>query len=319
MNFRTEIPLEANSAPQIDYHSKVLVLGSCFSEHMGNKLAYFKFQQLQNPFGILFHPLAIEQLISNASAEKRYTNDAIFQHNEQWHCFDAHSKLSEASAEKLLKNLNHHIGQTHQYLKAATHVLITLGTAWLYKSKATQQAVANCHKLPQKHFEKHLLSVEDISASLKRIITMVKSNNKDAIVIFTVSPVRHLKDGFIENTQSKAHLITAIHEVLKTTYTPLRSYYFPSYELMLDELRDYRFYAADMIHPNETAIQYIWERFQDQWISKEARTTMEAVETIQRGLAHRPFNPQSEAHQHFLQTLRAKQKGLTKQLPHLQF
>ncbi|TXD82795.1 GSCFA domain-containing protein [Subsaximicrobium wynnwilliamsii] len=320
MNLQTKLLLQPSTANPIDYNSKVLLLGSCFSEHIGDKFGYFKFQHLQNPFGILFHPLAIERLISKASAEKRFTKNDVFQHNEQWHSFDAHSRLSHTSAEKLVEILNVQIEQTHQYITAATHIIITLGTAWAYKLKATQQTVANCHKLPQNDFDKHLLSVDAISEALERISETIYSHNKKVSLIFTISPVRHLKDGFVENTQSKAHLITAVQQVLRTKDKgrPV-SFYFPSYELMMDELRDYRFYAADMIHPNSTAIDYIWERFNEQWISKDTQAVMEDVQSIQKGLAHRPFNPKSEAHQTFLQNLKGKQEALRTRFPHLGF
>jgi hypothetical protein len=176
--------------------------------------------------------------------------------------------------------------------------------------------VANCHKVPQKKFLKELLSVEAISESLEAIVSLIKSINPQVSVIFTVSPVRHIKDGFVENTQSKSHLISAIHQVVEPRQ---QLYYFPSYEIMLDELRDYRFYKEDMLHPNTLAIQYIWERFQQVWISEEANQTMQDVDQIQKGLKHRPFNMESDAHQSFLQNLKTKQADLQSQFHHIQF
>ncbi|MGB3607584.1 GSCFA domain-containing protein, partial [Psychroserpens sp.] len=167
MNLQTIIQLQPNQHHQIDYNSKVLLLGSCFSEHIGETFEYFKFQNLQNPFGILFHPLAIENVIINAINEKTYTSEDVFFHNEQWHCFDAHSRLSTTSESELLQNLNSKIKSTHQFLKEASHVIMTLGTAWAYRSKASNVFVANCHKIPQKQFSKELLSVEKIKGSLR--------------------------------------------------------------------------------------------------------------------------------------------------------
>lgn len=316
MKLQTNIPLEQQRFNQIDYNSKVLLLGSCFSEHIGEKFEYFKFQQQQNPFGILFHPIAIEHLITNAINEKIYTKDDIFFHNEQWHCFGAHSKLSHASEEQLLQHLNDTITSTFQFLNEASHIVITLGTAWAYRFIETGSYVANCHKVPQKQFLKELLSVEQITESLDAIVSLIKSVNPKAVCLFTVSPVRHLKDGFIENTQSKSHLITAIHQVVEPRH---HTYYFPSFEIMMDELRDYRFYKQDMLHPNITAIHYIWECFQNVWVSEDAQNTMEDIDTIQKGLAHRPFHPKSNAHLAFLQQLKTKETLIKSRFPHVVF
>lgn len=319
MNLQTNIPFKKQSNNLIDYNSKVLLLGSCFSENIGKKFHYYKFQSLINPFGILFHPLAIERLITNAINEKIYTEEDLFFHNEQWHCFEAHSKLSNPSKEELLKDLNENVKSTIQQIKSSTHIIITLGTAWTYRHIETDRTVANCHKVPQKKFLKELLSVDEITQSLEAMVSLVKSVNPDVKFIFTVSPVRHLKDGFVENQQSKAHLISAIHSVLSSRALSRDFCYFPSYEIQMDELRDYRFYADDMIHPNQIAVNYIWNKFQDVWISEEAISIMDEVETIQRGLAHKSFNPNSEAHQKFLQNLLQKQKVLQQKIPHLSF
>lgn len=316
MNFQTNIPLQKQQLNQITYDSKVLLLGSCFSENIGNRFEYFKFQKLHNPFGILFHPLAIETLITNAINKKEYTQDELFFHNEQWHCFDAHSRLSRVSKEDLVKCLDENIIATHQYLKDASHVIITLGTAWMYRFIETDTPVANCHKIPQKHFLKELLSVDHITDSLNAVVSLIKSLNHDVTIIFTVSPVRHIKDGFVENTRSKSHLISALHNVVEPRS---QLYYFPSYEIMMDELRDYRYYADDMIHPSNAAIQYIWERFQKVWINNDAQHTMLEVDDIQKGLAHKPFNVNSDAHQMFLHQLVQKKTLLNKRFPHINF
>ncbi len=306
MNLQTKIPLKKQSHNQIDYNSKILLIGSCFSENIGNKLSYYKFQSTQNPLGILFHPKAIERLITNAINKREYTEEDLFFNNERWHCFDAHSSLSAIDKNELLHNLNSAINLTFRQLQNTSHVIITLGTSWVYREITSDKIVANCHKILQKKFLKELLSVEEISESLEAITALIESINKNVSVVFTVSPVRHLKDGFVENQRSKSHLISAIHETLNGHNVS----YFPSYEIMMDELRDYRFYAEDMIHPNQTAINYIWEKFSDVWISDEATLTMQNVETIQKGLTHRPFNARSEAHQQFLITLQKKVKTL---------
>ena len=316
MKLQTNISIKEQDDNLIDYHSKILLLGSCFSENIGNKLSYYKFQSKQNPFGILFHPKAIENLISRAIKDELYTEKELTFNNERWHCLDAHSSLSAADKNVLLKNLNSALIHTKKQLKEATHVFITLGTSWVYRYSETNAIVANCHKIPQKEFSKELLSVAEVSKILEQCIALLKSINKTVSVTFTVSPVRHLKDGFIENTRSKAHLIAAIHTVINSENN---TYYFPSYEIVMDELREYRFYNEDMLHPNTTAINYIWEKFVFSWFSREAQDTMQEVETVQRGISHRPFNEKSEQHQQFLKKLDIKKGNLLMKFPFLKF
>ncbi len=318
MKLQTQIPL-TKAKEQIDHASQLLVLGSCFSENIGAKLNYFKFQTVQNPFGILFHPFAIENLITRAVNKEYYSADDLFFLNDRWHCFDAHSSLSDVSKEKLLKNLNTQLVRTENQIRQATHILITLGTAWVYRKKQTGKTVANCHKVPQKEFDKHLLTADEITASLQRTVHHIESINKNVQLIFTISPVRHLKDGFIENQRSKSHLITAIHTILSIPPSGARGIYFPSYEIMMDELRDYRFYATDMVHPNALAIDYIWEKFQQVWISETAHVTMKRVDEIQKGLLHKPFNPESEQFKKFEKSVQRKIEEIHKNFPFIGF
>ena len=316
MKLQTQIPIKKEGKNPISYQSKIVLLGSCFSENIGNKLDYFKFQSTQNPFGILFHPKAIEKLVTNAISEKIYTEkDLIFQ-NERWHCLDAHSSLSSPDKNELLSSLNATINSTKKELTAASHLIITLGTSWIYRFLKTDAIVANCHKIPQKEFLKELLTVDEITKSLETIISHIKSINKNITILFTVSPVRHLKDGFVENMQSKSHLISGIHKVVNSKNN---IQYFPSYEILMDELRDYRFYAEDMIHPNKTAINYIWEKFITTWFSEDSKNTMQEVESIQKGISHRPFNENSKIHQQFLKNLEVKKAGLKAKFPFLNF
>lgn len=302
MNFRTQISLQ-KERNQIDYNSNINLVGSCFSENISKKLSYYKFKSFSNPFGILFNPIAIEKLLTNAINKKKYSENDIFKLNERWHCFDAHSDLSSSDKNKLLDNLNAAIKRTNEELTKASHIIITLGTSWIYRFIETDTIVGNCHKVPQKKFLKELLSVEEIYASLDNIITLIKSVNSNVTIIFTVSPVRHLKDGFIENSKSKAHLLTAIHQIANPRNNV---FYFPSYEIMHDDLRDYRFYNSDMVHPNETAVNYIWDLFKHVWISENTTSIMKEVETIQKGLAHKAFDPESKQHQQFLKKLDLK-------------
>ncbi|MEQ8418366.1 MAG: GSCFA domain-containing protein [Arenibacter algicola] len=314
MKLQTQIPLK-KAENQIDYNSQLVVLGSCFANNIGDKLAYYKFRALQNPFGVLFHPLAIENLISRAIQEESYTEEEVFFLNERWQCYDAHSDLSSVAKEDLLGSLNSGLSKTKLYINKASHIFITLGTAWTYQLKESGKEVANCHKVPQLAFKKGLLSIEKIVQSLEAIVHQIQTINTKTQIVFTISPVRHLKDGFVENQLSKAHLISAVHQILKNG----KALYFPSYELMMDELRDYRFYGNDLVHPNDLAITYIWEKFVSVWIAQEAWPTMEKVAAVQSGLNHRPFNPESLKHQEFLKALDQKITYLQKKYPYMKF
>ena len=319
MQFRTKISIPKSDNP-MDYNSKMVSLGSCFAVNMAEKLDYFKFQNTCNPFGILFHPLAIEKLVDFAVSNKLFSEEDVFFHNERWHSFDAHSDCSNSNKEELIAHLNAVVKSTRQQISEATHIIITYGTSWVYRNLASNTIVANCHKVPQKQFSKEILSVETIEKSIQNTLDLIQKINPNVNFIFTVSPVRHLKDGFAENQLSKAHLIAAIHQILKSEICNLKSaIYFPSYEIMMDELRDYRFYAEDMIHPNSVAIDYIWQRFSETFIAEESHSMMKEVETIQKGLQHRPFNPNSESHQQFLSKLQDKMAKLQEQFPQIQF
>jgi len=316
MKLQTNIKLQKQPHHQIDYSSKLMLLGSCFSENIGSKFEYHKFQSDVNPFSILFHPVAIENLITRSINEDFYSEEEIVSQNEIYSCFDAHSKLNALSKSQLLERLNAQLSETLHQIKSVSHIIITLGTAWVYRHIVTDKIVANCHKIPQKQFLKELLSVEDIVASLESIIALVRSVNPKVNFIFTVSPVRHLKDGFVENNRSKAHLLSAIHQVVEPRK---QLFYFPSYEIMMDELRDYRYYNQDMIHPNDLAIDYIWETFKTVWLAEDAVEISEKIASIQTKKAHRPFNPNSEAHQEFLANLQEEIAQIQKELPQVKF
>ena len=317
MNFTTKIDIPKNSNP-ISYNSKIVSLGSCFAENMGDKFQYFKFQIVTNPFGIIFNTVSIERIIDRVVNEVLFTEEDIFFHNERWHCFEVHSDLSHSNATELLVNLNQILVETKKQLQEATHIIITYGTSWVYRNIEKDAIVANCHKVPQKQFDKELLSVEINKENIKKTIDLIQSINPNCSFIFTVSPVRHLKDGFVENQRSKSHLITAFHNLLSEN-SNLQYEYFPSYEIMMDELRDYRFYAEDMLHPNQTAIDYIWERFSESCIDENSFLTMKEVLEIQKGLNHRSFNPDSEQHLKFLSNLKQKINFIKEKFPHIQF
>lgn len=316
MQFRTPIPI-SESIFSIDYNSKIMSVGSCFAVNMAEKFNEFKFQNNCNPFGIIFNPVSIEKLVERIVNKRAFTERDIFFHNDLWHCFEVHSELSNPGKEAFLNLLNGLIDSANQQITEATHFLFTYGTAWVYRNIESHEIVANCHKVPQKQFAKELVSIKRIQTSIQNTIRLIQSINPAAKFIFTISPVRHIKDGFIENTLSKAHLISAIHSAhnsQRITYN-----YFPSYEIMMDELRDYRFYAEDMLHPSQVAIDYIWQRFKETSISKKAFTIMDEVEGIQKGLSHRSFNPQSESHQKFMAKLQIRITKLHSEYPFMKF
>ena len=316
MNFRTQIPIPQNLNP-IDYNSKIVSLGSCFAVNMAEKFEYYKFQNSVNPFGIIFNPVSIEKLIYRIVNQVFFTEKDIFFHNERWHCFEVHSDLSNANKEEFLENLNVILKRSLIQLFQASHVIITFGTSWVYRNFESKAIVANCHKLPQNQFQKEILSVETIGNSIKNTIDLIQKINPDCNFIFTVSPVRHLKDGFVENQRSKSHLITAIHDTIKPQLPAIN--YFPSYEIMMDELRDYRFYAEDMLHPSAVAIDYIWSKFKESTIAETDFPVMEQVDSIQKSLSHKPFNPNSESHLKFESKLKQKMTNLQFQYSFMKF
>ncbi|MGB5385054.1 MAG: GSCFA domain-containing protein [Lutimonas sp.] len=313
MKFRTEIKIEKGN-PKINYDSKIALFGSCFSDHISHYLKRFQFNTFTNSHGIVFHPLAIENAISQNLERKIYEKDDLNQLNEIWFSYQHHSKFSSVDPTNTLANINQSIAEGHRFLSQATHLIITLGTAWVYK-RNNGVVVANCHKVPQREFEKILLSAEEVSSSLIRTIEKLKFQTPDIEIILTLSPVRHLKDGFIENARSKALLLCAIHRVCEMKMAK----YFPSFEIMMDDLRDYRFYDKDLIHPSETAIDYVWEQFSATWIDDAIENDMKEIDHVFTSMEHKPFHEESVAHQKFLAELAIKQKALTKKYPHLTF
>ena len=315
MKLQTKIPIESET-PKIDYDSKIVLVGSCFVESIGDKLDYLKFQTLQNPFGILFHPIAIERIIERSLESNFFTESDIFFKNERWHCFELHSSVCATTKIDFLSLINNKLKELREYLITASHIVLTFGTSWVYRFLKTKKIVANCFKIPQKEFQKELLSIEEIKTSYNNIVTQILSRNPDTQIITTISPVRHVKEGIIENNRSKAHLITALQQLV---FEEKKVCYFPSYELMIDQLRDYRFYKEDMIHPNGTAIKIIWEFFKKTWISKETESIQKSIRTIRSGLDHQPFDPTSKQHQLFLQDLKTKMNQVEKEFSHIKF
>ena len=313
MNFSTQVNIAKNKNP-LDFSSKIITIGSCFSDSIGEKFKHYKFDVQANPFGVVFNPKSIEKLLCRAVNSIWFTENELVYHNDLWHSFDIHSDFSSRSKSMILNELNKSLANFIEYVKATTHIYVTYGTAWVYVLKENNQVVSNCHKLPQINFDKVLLSVAEIQQSIDNTMKYVQLLSPNCTIVFTVSPVRHIKDGFIENQRSKSHLITAIHSSIVS-----QNNYFPSYEIMMDELRDYRYYAPDMLHPSNVAIDYIWEKFIDSSIHPNLFETLTEINNIQKSLAHKPFNPDTEQHQKFLKDLQNKIQNLQSKYPKIKF
>lgn len=316
MQLQTFVPIRPLNN-KINYRSKIISVGSCFAVNIAQRFKQYQFINTVNPLGILFHPTAIAQLVDFAVNNNVFSEADVFLHNEIWSSFHAHSDLNELEQEDIIDALNQKVSTFRNDIEQASHFIITLGTAWVYRFIETNELVANCHKIPQQKFQKELLSIDDCQKAIFQIEAGLRKINPNLQIIFTLSPVRHIKDGFVENQRSKAHLIAALHQHLEENQT--NNYYFPSYEIMMDELRDYRFYGKDLIHPNELAVDYIWEMFVKYCIDPEIIQTMKKVDEVQKGLAHRPFNPYTQAHQQFLDKLALKLDDLLEQYPFMNF
>ncbi|MCM8568841.1 GSCFA domain-containing protein [Gramella jeungdoensis] len=315
MEFRTKVPVQ-EGFPKVEHASGVFLIGSCFVENIGAKLDWFKFQNIQNPTGIIFHPSPIRRFFQRLSSNDDYGDNDVLQFNGGWQSLEAHSDMRREIKEECLQELNISLQSSREFLAKASHVIISLGTAWGYIYEESGDIVANCHKIPQKKFRKELSSVDEIINDLEVISHSISQVTEDAKIIFTVSPVRHLKDGMVENQQSKAHLITALHEFLKNSNSAV---YFPSYEIMMDELRDYRFYTDDMLHPSKVAVNYIWKLFSYNWISEKSLEINAEIEKIQKALSHRSRAENSVSHKKFLTKLQAKIEEIQKKHPEITF
>ena len=311
---------------RIAHHEKLFLTGSCFTEQIGNKLSQHKFSVMDNPNGILFNPVSIAASVSSYINCKQYTEEELFYYNECWNSWDHHSRFSHPDKEKCLNQINESQCAAHRFLKEAGWLLITLGSAFVYQTitghtnqngKGNEsKVVANCHKMPTDKFHKRLLKVEEVSGCLQEMMQQLSGFNAAIKIIFTISPVRHLRDGFVENNRSKALLINAVHHLTENNSS---AFYFPAYELVIDDLRDYRFYADDMVHPNYAATNYVWEKFITTCVDVPALQLMKLINEINTAKNHKPFNPASLAHKKFLQINLEKIQKLQIQYPYINF
>ena len=314
-NFRTTFKI--SSLPfSISHQDKILSIGSCFAENIGGKLEENKFQILLNPFGILYNPSSVAQSLERIFKNEKIGEKDILQHNDLWHSRLHHTRFSQTDKATFLENINANLNAANVFLKQTNRLLITLGTAFVWEEKETGNIVANCHKRSQKLFTRRRLSISEIKENLLAILRKIKTQNSDLQVIMTLSPVRHTNDGFVENQRSKAALILAIDELCQEENF---IHYFPAYELVQDDLRDYRFYAKDMLHPNEVAVDYIWEHFQDVLFTPQTKEIFREIKKLKVMASHRPFQVESVAHQNFLQNNLRRIEDLEKHYDFLNF
>lgn len=321
MDFRLEFsPLVAER--KITHQDKIFLIGSCFSENLGNKLLSHKFNVLQNPHGILFNPFSIVSAIKDCIDNRQIMEEDLFHYNEGYHSWTHHGLHSKPTLDEAVQSINRATQESHQFLKDVNVVIITLGSAFGYELTAEAPSykndfiVANNHKGPASWFKRKLISTQSIKQILLDVIEKLKILNKNIQIIFTVSPVRHLREGFVENNRSKAIVLNALHEINDEDNSVS---YFPAYELVIDDLRDYRFFAEDMVHPNYAATNYVWQKFQEVNFSTETRRLIKQLEELNLSVAHRPFNNDSEAHRKFKETQLAKTLLLQESHPTLDF
>ena len=313
------IPLRAElevrqQQPSIRYPEAVFLSGPCFTEHMGERIGSYRLPVLQNPHGILFNPVSIGDSLLSLVQEKRYEAEDLFYLHERWNSWDHHGRFSNPDQDACLEQINASQVSGSAFLRRADWLILTLGSAWVYVLKSTGRVVANCHKAPADWFQHRLLTLEEVLSVFDNLLHRLFLLRPGLRVVFTVSPVRHLREGMIENNRSKAVLIQAVHHLVDK-FSGLA--YFPAYELIVDDLRDYRFYAEDLVHPNHLATQYVWEKFVAGFMSPQAREVMQAMEPIIAARRHRPFNALSEEHRRFWARMREQCLALQEKYPFL--
>ncbi len=315
MKLQTTVDLP-NDDNHFSLADKFLFAGSCFSENIGAKFLQLKFDALVNPFGVLYNPMSVQLMLDMFMGARELKDEDLVMHNALWHSLLHHGSFSNASKDQLMENVNKALEAGKKQLKNANFLIITWGTAWIYQYVETQNIVANCHKIPAKEFERFRLSVSEVVAAYELLLSKLLLFNPKLKIILTVSPVRHLKDTAHGNQLSKSVLLLAAEQLVEK-YAHVS--YFPAYEIVLDELRDYRFYTEDMIHPNKVAVDFIWEKIEAHYINDATKTDLKTIEQIRRAAEHRPFNVETEAHQKFVLKTLEKIRQMEKKFPNLHF
>jgi hypothetical protein len=305
--FRTEISIPS-SPVRIDHQSGIFTIGSCFSDVIGEKLLRYKFNVLANPFGIVFNPDSILKLLNASLDENEFSNDGYLETHHIWHNYYFHSEIYGETIDELTKKINVQKKLANGFLMKAGILTITFGTAFVYRLKSNQEVLSNCHKMPGSLFTRELLGAEQITKSFDEFYKKAILANPGLKIILTVSPVRHIKDSIQMNSVSKSVLRVACHNLAKSNENIS---YFPAYEIMMDDLRDYRFYKEDMIHPSEVAENYIWEKFTDTYLESQSKEFIKEWSGILKAIEHKPFHPESESHQAFIKETIRKIKSLS--------
>ena len=315
MTFRTIFP-PFRSSLCIAHTDRALCLGSCFAEEMGGRLERLKFPTLVNPFGIVFNPVSVAKTLERLRSGTPFSGADLVKNQGLWHSFEHHGRFSHPDKKAALEGINRSFSEGRAFLKNTNRLIVTLGTAHVFVLKKTGEVVANCHKLPAVEFGRKRLNVDEVVRALLPIFEKLKSDLPKLEIIATVSPVRHLRDGLTENQRSKATLLLAIDEISQQLpYV----HYFPAYELLLDDLRDYRFYAEDLSHPNQLAADYIWQYFEGAFFEEKTKVLCERIERVLTALAHRPFHPQSIEHQDFVKKQVENIRQLSAEFPFIDF
>ena len=315
-----KLTLSANASQSlIAYQQKTMLIGSCFTENMGAKLKHHLFEIQENPHGILFNPVSVHNALMDYISNKQYNETDLFLLNDVWNSWHHHSRFSGISKEAALDKINNSIKESYDFLKLADHLIITLGSAWLYTLNENAPfgqgfVVANNHKAPSNWFTKRLMKSDALLHNLNVLVESLHKFNPSLHIIFTISPVRHLREGLIENNRSKAVLIQAVHDLVEQTKNVE---YFPAYEYVVDDLRDYRFYAEDLVHPNYAASNYVWEKFVETYMDVETQSIMKQVAEMQLAKQHKPFFAGSTEHQKFIQSCIEKGESLYAKYPYL--
>lgn len=315
MEFRTKTDITAWNY-RLRHSDKLLVMGSCFAEHIGGRLEQMKFRTMVNPYGVLYNPLSIAEGLKRLIEHRLFTEEDLHEFPDGgWNTWLHHSRYSHPDKATALSTINDSIETASRQLAEADVLILTLGTAWVYRLQDTNEVVGNCHKVPARRFVRQRLQVREIAEALATILRRTCEINPKLRVLFTVSPVRHLKDGLHGNQLSKSTLLLAIDELCRMF--PEQCHYFPAYEIVMDELRDYRFYADDMAHPSSQAVEYVWKCFVEHYIDSEAQLFVQQWEKVIRALEHRPFQPKSEQYKRFFEQTMSKIKEMKERYPYL--
>ena len=302
---------------RLDHLSPILMMGSCFTENVGQLLDKYLFPVNVNPFGVSYNPLSVKKGLEALIHKEAYESDDLYQHNDLWLSFDHDTGYSSIQQSEALEKINKDFREAKEMLKRAGTLFITWGTAWIYRFNPSGEVVCNCHKIPASQFTRAKLTTREIIREYEDFLPTLFDYNPKLRIVFTVSPVRHWKDGAHGNQLSKATLLLA-GEAIRESF-PEQFFYFPSYEIVMDELRDYRFYADDLLHISKQATNYIWERFVQVLLSEDSRKIIGELEPLLKMLGHRPLVPAGEAFQKMLQTREKKLKILKNKYPEIQW